>query len=139
MTVKEAVKKSGTPVALSGASIDAADQLIKPGEKVLHAVAANCSVDDSRANGALVVTSHRILFCSSTLGKVWSRHILLADCVGLGDITGRMICKMKISSETMAIIVELNREQLTALQTAVLDAVANYPNQESMDFSQLWP
>lgn len=135
MTVKEAVKKSGTPVALSGASIDAADQLIKPGEKVLHAVAANCNVDDSRVNGALVVTSHRILFCSSTLGKVWSRHILLADCVGLGDITGRMICKMKISSETMAIIVELNRDQLAALQTAILDAVANYPNQPPIDFS----
>lgn len=135
MTVKEAVKKSGTPVALSGASIDAADQLIKSGEKVLHAVAANCSVDNSRVNGALVVTSHRILFCSSTLGKVWSRHILLDGCVGLGDITGRIICKMKISSETMAIIVELNRDQLAALQAAILDAVANYSNQLPIDFS----
>lgn len=135
MTVREAVKKSGTLVALSRASIDAADQLIKPGEKVVHAVAANCSVDNKRVNGALVVTTHRILFCSSTLGKVWSRHILLGDCVGLGDITGRLIGKMKISSENTAIIVELNRDQLAALQAAILDAVASYPNQSPIDFS----
>ena len=68
MTIKEALKKSGTLEALPGAAIDAADQMIEMGEKVRCAVAANCSVADMWANGILAVTSHRVLFCSGTGG-----------------------------------------------------------------------
>lgn len=139
MTIREAIKKSGTPVALAGASIDAADQLLRPGEQVRHAVVANCDVDGSRVNGVLAVTSHRILFCSSTMGKVWSRHLLLGDCVGLGDITGKLICKLKISGDGSSVIVELSRDYLTALQAAILDAVAEYPNQHPIDFPKAEP
>ncbi len=130
MTIKEALEKSGTLEALPGAAIDAADQMIEMGEKVRCAVAANCSVADMWANGILAVTSHRVLFCSGTV----SQQLLLRDCVGLGDIAGRAPGTMKISAEGTAIIVELSKEQLEALQSVILEAVAEYPNQPPIDF-----
>lgn len=138
MTVREAIKKSGTPVALSGASIDAAENLLAKGEKVAYAVVANCTVTgQSKASGALVVTSHRILFCTSTLGKVRSTSLLLQDCVGVGDVTGKMLSyKMSLTSEGTEISIELtDKKWMTALQTATLDAIADYPNHSPIDFT----
>lgn len=138
MTVREAVKKSGTPVALSGASIDAAENLLAKGEKVVYAVVANCTVTgQSKASGALVVTSHRVLFCTSTLGKVRSTSLLLQDCVGVGDITGKMLSyRMTLTSEGTEISIELaDKTCLAALQTATLDAIADYPNHSPIDFT----
>lgn len=138
MTVREAIKRSGTPVALSGASIDAAEDLLARGEKVTYAVVANCTVTgQSKASGALVVTSHRILFCTSTLGKVRSTSLLLQDCVGVGDITGKMLSyKMPFTSEGTEISVELtDKKWLTALQAAALAAIADYPNHAPIDFT----
>ena len=130
MTVREAIKKSDAQETLHGAAIDAADQMIEKGEKVRHAVIADCNVADSRASGVLAVTTHRVLFCSGMV----SQQLLLGDCVGLGDITGKTPGTMKISAEGSAIIVELGREQLVTLQSAILDAVADYPNQPPIDF-----
>lgn len=129
MTIRDALKKSGTLEALPGAAIDAADQMIETGEKIRHAVIANCSTNDNWASGVLVVTTHRILFCSGTVGQ----QLLLRDCVGLGDIAGKAPGTMKISAEGSAIIVQLDREQLAMLQSVILDAVADYPNQPPID------
>lgn len=138
MTVREAIKKSGSPVALSGASIDAAENLITKGEKVAYAVVANCTVTgQSKASGALVVTSHRILFCSSILGRVHSTSLFLQDCVGVGDISGKMLSyKMSLTSNGTEICIEMtDKKWLTALQTATLDAIADYPNHSPIDFT----
>lgn len=136
MTIRDAIKKSGTPVALSGASIDAADALIRAGEKVCFAVIANCtSPGTGRASGTLAVTTHRILFCTSTIGKVKSDAFLLSDCIGVGDISKGLICKMDITSEGKTITVELAKKQISMLQAAVLDVVAEYPNQLPIDFT----
>ena len=110
--------------------MDAADQMIQKGEKVLHAVIANCNVDDRWTSGVLIVTTHRVLFCSEAV----SQQLLLGDCVGLGDIAGKAPGTMKISAERSAIIVELDQERLAALQAVILDAVADYPNQPPVDF-----
>ncbi len=132
MTTTDAVKKSGTHISLARESVFAAQRLIQKGERVLHAVVGNCTVSNhSKACGTLVVTSHRIIFCT----KSWHSQMLLGDCIGLGDITGKLINKMTITSAGSSITVELSRDYLTALQTAILDAVASYPNQQPIDFS----
>lgn len=132
MTVREAIKRSGIPIALSEASIDAAEDLIARGEKVAYAVIADCTVtDQGKASGALVVTSHRVLFVSEN----HSTSLLLRDCVGVGDITGKAPSKMFLTSEGTEISIELtDRKCLTALQAAVLSAVADYPNHAPIDF-----
>lgn len=137
MTIREAVKRSGTPVALSGASIDAAEKLLQKGEKVCHAIVSNCtSPATGRASGTLVVTTHRILFCTSTLGKVQSDASLFCDCVGVGDISGGLIRKMDITSEGKTITVEMSdKKQMATLQAAILDAISMYPNQVTIDFA----
>ena len=141
MTIREAVKRSGTPVALSGASVDAAEQLLQRGEKVCHAVVANCTTPDTgRASGAFVVTSHRLLFCTSALGKVRSDALFLRDCVGVGEISGGLIRKMDVTSEGKAFTIELaDKKQMATLQAAILDAVAAYPNQSAIDFTPREP
>lgn len=132
MTVREALKKSGIPVALSGAVIDAAEDLLARGEKVACAVVADCTVTgQSNASGVLVVTSHRILFVCEN----HSSSLLLQNCVGVGDITGKMPSKMSLTSEGTEISIEMaDRKCLTALQAAVLSAVADYPNHAPIDF-----
>lgn len=138
MTVKDAVKKSGTPVALSGASVDAAKVLIQPGERVCHAVVANCAVDDgAKASGALVVTTHRILFCPGTVDTTSSFYLCLEDCVGVGDITGKQVGSMHIISAGHTITVELSHDLLLSLQTVILNAVAAYPNQRPLVFPRV--
>lgn len=132
MTVQEALKKSGIPVALSGASIDAAEDLLARGEKVAYAVVADCTVTgQGKASGALVVTSHRVLFVCEN----HSTSLLLRDCVGVGDITGKMPSKMSLTSESTEISIELtDRKCLTALQATILSVIADYPNHSPIDF-----
>lgn len=132
MTVREAIKRSGTPVTLPGVPIDAAEELIARGEKVTYAVAADCTVTgQGKASGTLVVTSHRVLFVSEN----HSTSLLLKDCVGVGDITGKMPSKMSLASEGTEISIELtDRKCLTALQATVLSAIADYPNHTPIDF-----
>lgn len=131
MTTSDAVRKSGTHASLAKESVFAAQRLIQKGEQVCHAVVGNCTVEGHRkACGTLVVTSHRIIFCT----KAWYSQMLLGDCIGLGDITGKLLSKMTITSAGSSITVELNRDFLAALQTAILAAVEDYPNQPPISF-----
>lgn len=131
MTVKEAVKQSGTPIALAKKSVEAAEALIANGETVLHAIVANYTVSGSmKLNGAIVVTSHRVLFCNSTLGKVNSLSMNYADCVGLGGITGVTMYRTVVTCNGVSAEIELGRKsQLQSLQQAILNAIEDYPNQ----------
>lgn len=139
MTVRDAVKKSGTPIALSGSSVNAADKHLAAGEKVLHAVVANCTLPDSaKLSGCLVVTTHRVFFCNSTLGNEKFIHFLFGHCIGIGDITGKTILKMPITVDGSQIVVELaNRAQLAELQTSLLNAIETYPNRSPIDFEKV--
>lgn len=84
-----------------------------------------------KANGTLVVTSHRVLFVCEN----HSTSLFLQDCVGVGDITGKMPSKMSLTSEGKEISIQLaDRRCLTALQAAVLSAIVDYPNHASIDF-----
>ena len=132
MAVREAIKKSGIPVTLSGASIDAAEDLLAKGEKVVYAVLADCMVTgQGKASGVLVVTSHRILFVCEN----HSTSLLFQDCIGVGDITGRTPSKMSLTSEGTEVSIELtDKKCLTALQAAVLSVIADYPNHTPIDF-----
>lgn len=134
MTVQDAVKISKTPIGLAKKSVEAADSLIASGESVLHAIVANYTISGAmKLNGAVVVTSHRILFCNSTLGKVNSVSMKYADCVGLGSISGVTMFKTTISCDGTSAEIELGRKsQLQALQQAILDAIEDYPNQCSI-------
>lgn len=95
MTVEEAIKNSGTKNILAGASTKKAQSMLQPNEEVLYAINTNIIIEDYKKtlinnnkgmfslknaiNGVIVITNNRVLFCSSILGNVNQKQILIKD------------------------------------------------------------
>lgn len=95
MTVDEAVKKSGTTNILAKGSTKKAQSLIENDEEILYAINTNVVIiNDNRTflkntkdtfslknglNGVIVITTKRIIFCSSILGNTKIKQILIQD------------------------------------------------------------
>lgn len=102
MTIEEAIKKSGTTNLLAEGSTKKAQQLIQEDEEVLYAINTNVAIKDNKKtiiknakndmfslknalNGVVVITDKRVLFCSSILGNINIKQILIKDILSIDE------------------------------------------------------
>lgn len=102
MTVEEAIEKSGTKNILAKSSTKKAQKMIQNNETVLYAINTNVLIEDNKEtviqngnkglfsiknsiNGVVVITNKRILFCSSIIGNVNQKQILIKDIKSIDE------------------------------------------------------
>lgn len=101
MTVDEAIKRSGTSNILAKGSTKKAQQLIRENEEVLYAINTNVSIIDNKTtilkntkgmfspknslNGVIVITNSRVIFCSSIIGNVNVKQMLIKDITSIDE------------------------------------------------------
>lgn len=136
MNIEEAVKASGSLSIFNKGSIKAAESLIMQGEELFYAMIANVSiapahenlkVDVSKLNnkmsGVLAVTSKRIFFCNSVLGKGTSKQIMLKDITSIDDsISLLQTAKLRICGISEMFIIDGNSKNINQIQIIINEA-----------------
>lgn len=143
MTVKEAVKQSGTGTGIIGAPhISGAQKLIEQDEDVLAAIIANVSIISNndalkvdvfklknKINGALVITTNRVLFCNNILGAGETKAVFLHDIQSVDDKTTPFgLCKLRIKGITETLVIDMNAKAMNPFKSALNTAMSNSKN-----------
>lgn len=126
MTVKEAVKASKIPIALSGKSIQAAETLIFSEETIYFASCFNYIVSLECLNGVVIVTSHRILFCSALLKSVYSVSFCFEGSISHTEPTRGLVSKTTIRHNDTSATIEGSSHALQQLTDAIDCALVDY-------------
>lgn len=102
MTIEEAIQKSGTKNIVAKGSTKKAQEMIQPDEEILYAINTNVLVEDNKKtiisngnkglfsirnaiNGVVAITDKRVLFCSSIIGNVNQKQILIKDITSIEE------------------------------------------------------
>lgn len=153
MTIKEAIKKSGTSALFGDKTIKAAESKLQAGEEVRYAMVTTILSDPvygdlhpentglknslkNKVGGVLVITSLRVFFC----GGLIFREILASDITSV-DSTKALYynAQVRIQSTTAMIIFDIKSKHLeeaerviSNIRTAV-DTSAKTPDNEKYD------
>lgn len=133
MTVKEAIRKSGTYNLLAPGSTKEAERQLQDNETVLFAINSNISVLPVNAsleidlfkikdklNGVFVITDKRIFFSSSILYNKQTKEINLCDITSVDDKTNALgMSKIRISGLTEMFVIDVNKKTLQALKDSL--------------------
>lgn len=136
MTIKEAIKKSGTSTLFSDKVIKAAEKKLQNGEKITYALITtvlservygvlhpeDTSLKNSLKNkiaGVLVITSSRIFFCGGLIFK----EILISDIKSVDSAkTLYRNAQIRIQSTTEMIIFDVCVKRLTEIEQVISNA-----------------
>lgn len=137
MTLREAIKLSGTPTLMAGSSINAAEEILAD-EPVAYAIVANCIISGVGAlHGVVAATDRRVLFCSRVLGQLQTASLFYKAGIGVGNISGPLTYKLPLSGSGTSMTVELgDRRTLSVFQNTLLETFMAYP--EHGDLETIW-
>lgn len=144
MNVEEAIEKSGTKNILAKGSTKKAQKMIQNDEIVLYAINANIIIEDTRKTlikqvpnhkglfsiknglaGVIVITNKRVLFCSSVMGNLNQKQILIKDITSI-DSSIHGLTKMgqfRIQGITETFIINIYKERVaTELENSIQEA-----------------
>ena len=139
MTIREAVKKSGTRVFLFGGAIKQAQKVIMPKEDVLFAATVNVGYQPITQNlkvntwslkirsaGVIVITTHRVMFSSSALGNSGIRVIQLQNIQSYDDKKEALIgAAFRIIGNTEMFVVDCRKRLLPVMREAMQSALSH--------------
>lgn len=136
MTVKEAVKESGTLGAFHGGSIKEAESMLSPSETLIYAMSCNISIIPNggalntnisnmkdKITGILVITSARVYFCNNVLGQGTSKQIFINDITSVDDKTNLLqAARLRISGLTEMFVIDGNKKTISQTKQALNEA-----------------
>lgn len=136
MTIREAIKKSGTYNLLAPGSTKEAEKQLHDNETVLFAINSNISVlpvstsleidifkIKDKLNGVFVITDRRVFFCSSILCNKQTKEINLCDITSIDDKTNVLgMSKIRISGLTEMFVIDVNKKTLLTLKNSLHSA-----------------
>lgn len=136
MTVKEAVKQSGTGNVLFAPFISSTQKLINENEEVLTAITANVvflnnnealKIDafkiKNKLNGLVVITSERIMFCNRAFGIGEEKSILLNNIQSIDDKTNLISAKLRIKGITETFVIDISSKTLKEFKNTLNSAM----------------
>ena len=155
MTVEEAIEKSSTKNILAKGSIKKAQQMIEKGENVLYAINTNVIIEDNRdtllksnnkglfsvknaLNGVVVITDRRVIFCSSIIGNIKQKQILIKDIMSI-DKNINVLTKMgqlRIQGITESFVLNIYKEKIaTEIESSIYNAQSIEKNAQNIEKS----
>lgn len=136
MTVKEAIKASGTYNPMAPGSTKEAERQLHVDETVLFAINANVSVVPvtmqlkidtfnvkDKINGVFVITDKRLFFCSSILGRKQTKEFDLSEIKSIDEkINVLGFSKLRISGLTEMFVIDVDKKVLQTLKDTLNNA-----------------
>ena len=142
MTIEEAIKKSGTQKIFAKGSTKMAQQMIEKDEKVLYAINTNVIIENNvntllnsnnkglfsvkdALNGVVVITNKRIIFCSSIIGNIKQKQMLIKDIKSIDkNINGlTKMGQLRIQGITENFILNIYKEKIaTEIENSIYEA-----------------
>lgn len=155
MTVEEAIEKSSTKNILAKGSIKKAQQMIEKGENVLYAINTNVIIEDNRdtllksnnkglfsvknaLNGVVVITDRRVIFCSSIIGNIKQKQILIKDIMSIDkNINGlTKMGQLRIQGITESFVLNIYKEKIaTEIESSIYNAQSIEKNAQNIEKS----
>lgn len=135
MTVLEAVKRGHTSAFMYGAAIKTAQAALTEPETVLWAHTGNVllnlapgSVETVLKPGVTVITTHRILFAHSAMGRQYTRTIALLDISDINAVADGFLMSLHMHGLTDYLAIQGNTKTIKEFIAALQDAAANTKN-----------
>lgn len=131
MTVEEAIKRSGTSNILAKGSTKKAQQLIRENEEILYAINTNVSIIDNKTtilkntkgmfspknslNGVVVITNSRVIFCSSIIGNVNVKQMLIKDITSIDESINGLtkMGQLRIQGITETFLINIYKQKIS--------------------------
>ena len=139
MTIKDAIKASGTYNPLTIFSIKEAEKQLTSAENVIFAMIANVAISPvqgnlktnfvnlkDKLNGVFVVTDKRIYFCSNAINSVQCKEISLLDIQAIDDKTNVLgLSCIRIQGITDMFVIDVTKKILLTLKENLNSAIAS--------------
>lgn len=140
MTIKEALKESGTYNKIAPGSTKEAERQLRDNETVLFAINANVSIVPiisqlkidtfnlkDKVNGVFVITDRRIFFSSSILGRKQNKEIELSEIKSIDEKINLLgLSKLRISGLTEMFVIDIAKRVLEQLKETLNNARSSY-------------
>lgn len=114
-------------------SVTAADYSILLGEKVRFAMPSTFTIEDKAHAGVVVVTSHRLICCSSARHNLIAASMPFSQSIGIGDAAGFLLKQMLITCDDISVSVKASGDHIKELRNELLNAIEAAPNQKGLD------
>lgn len=140
LSVKEAIRLSGTTNPLASGSTNAAQKMLLPDETIVHAVNANITTVPSstkldpkkiysvkgKENGVVVITGKRVFFCQSILGQTKSKEMALNQVQSVDDASNVMFgaAQVRIRGITETFLIDLQHRHLSEFRSRLNSALS---------------
>ncbi len=144
MTIKEALKHSGSYNILFVPFIKPTEKSINSNENVLYAITANVSFINNdevikidpfktkdKLSGIVVITSERVLFCNGAFGIGTNKSMFLNDIQSVDDKSNFLGSKLRIKGITETLIIDINNKAIKIFKEKLTSAMSNIKNQNT--------
>lgn len=135
MTVLEAVKRGHTPAFMYKAAIAVAQAELTAPETVLWAHTGNVVLNIGLGStevvlkpGVTVITTHRILFAHSAMGRQYTQTIALLDISGVKAVSEGFLMSLHMHGLTDHLAIQGNSKTIKEFIAALQDATENAKN-----------
>ncbi len=145
MTIKEAIKESGTYNPLIGLSIKEAERQLHNNESVLFAMNANVALSTvsnslntnnlnikGKLNGVFVITNERVYFSNNSLGTTQYKSIQLSDIQSVDDKANFLgLGVIRIKGITEEFVIDVAKKLLPTIKDCLNEAIKNQSQSSS--------
>lgn len=139
MTIKEAIKESGTYNPLAAFSIKEAEKQLTSTETVIFAMIANATISPvqgnlktntlnlkDKLNGVFVITDKRTYFCNNIINSAQCKEIRLSDIQSVDDKSNVFgLSCIRIQGITDMFVIDVTKKLLFTLKEKLNDAMAS--------------
>lgn len=133
MTIEEYLIAHRKPVGLAiKESVTHADYSIDLGERVRYATPATFSVEGKDHSGVAVVTTHRLICCSSVRHNLVRVSMPFSQSIGIGEESGLLLKQIPISCDNISVSVKASSDSIKQMRNELLDAIEAAPNQKDL-------
>lgn len=134
-TAEEYLVDHGQPISMAlKESVTEADYSTVLGENVRFAMPATFGIEGKSHAGVIVVTTHRLICCSSVRHNLVNATMPFSQSIGIGDESGLLLKQIPIVCDDVSVLIRASSDHIKKLRNALLDAIEAAPNQKDLGF-----